>query len=485
MLVLSEIARTPTLLVLKLRKLERQGRYFEALQNCLEVVDGKACVPALEGTTPAERAELLLRYGALIGFMGHNSQIASSQEQSKDLLTRALAEFLTLGDEEKAAECENYIALAYWRLGELNEASVWLENSFHRKCPQLSDSRLYAHVIESLVSLERKDFAKNVASAKKLEEDFLEFDDPFLTASFYANLGISLKDLGLTADALTSLELARHYHNRSGHRLYLGTITNSLAQVYALSGNFSIAHRSIDNATKIFRKLKDKTREAYSLDTKAHVFILEKQYVSALRTIDKAIEMLKRGESAAYCVEAVLTRAKVLLYLDRISDAIASLVEAIEINRAKIGGDAVVKLVEEFEKVLREVHGKVEERPKPILEKGLHLIVPASMAHYRTYSGVWMHDANLDRYGLRKGSLAVVVEQDAERGDLVAIEELKTGAIRCGIYDTDFGLVCLDRGDDEPQLFNADEVRVLGKIVGVGDERKEGMGEIVVEPLPV
>src|SRR4051812_13850948 len=128
MTTLHKIARQPAVLAARLHELEWQGRYDEALQDCLEVVDGKACVPALNGASQEETAELFLRYGALIGFLGHISQIANSQDQSKDLLTKALAEFIDLKNEDKVAECENYIALAYWRTGELNEALVWLES---------------------------------------------------------------------------------------------------------------------------------------------------------------------------------------------------------------------------------------------------------------------------------------------------------------------------------------------------------------------
>jgi tetratricopeptide (TPR) repeat protein len=154
MITLHDIARTPTLLAAKLRKLERQGRYNEALKDCLKVVGGKARIPSLDGADQCEQAELMLRYGALIGYLGHNSQIANSQEQSKDLLTKALAEFIALGDEEKITECENYIALAYWRLGELNEANVWLESSFARAIPRLSEPRIAWYAIVSLIQNE-------------------------------------------------------------------------------------------------------------------------------------------------------------------------------------------------------------------------------------------------------------------------------------------------------------------------------------------
>ena len=153
-------------------------------------------MPALDSASQEETAELLLRYGALIGFLGHISQIANSQEQSKDLLTKALAEFIDLKHEDKIAECENYIALAYWRTGELNEALVWLESSFKRESYPRSRIRLHSHNIRSLVYLEKKEFEKNLVNLRDLEQHFLDDGDPFLIGNFYTNLGISLKDTG-------------------------------------------------------------------------------------------------------------------------------------------------------------------------------------------------------------------------------------------------------------------------------------------------
>jgi len=484
MITLKQIARTPTQLAEKLRKLEWQGRYSEALQDCLEVVDGKACIPALEGADQRERAELLLRYGALIGFCGHISQIANSQEQSKDLLTKALAEFIDLGDEEKIAECENYIALAYSRLGEQNECLLWLDSSLQRNCPSTSTTRLHAHLARALINLEKREFEQNIVFLSSLDSFFLENGDPFLLGNFYTNLGVSLKDTGRDSDALRCLKLSRYYNGKAGHKIYQGTSENNLAQFYWLTGDFEKAHRAIDNAVRIFRGINDKSREGFSYDTKANIFIAEKKFSNALRCIDKAVDILKRGENASFHAEALLTKAKTLLYLDRFSDAVMALVDAVNLIRVKVDEESAKNHIEEFATVLQEVSSARTANTASISGTGgLNLLVPASLAHYPSYSGVRVHNSNLDRFGLRRGSLAIVVDEEVKRGDLVAMEDPKTGTIRCGIFDREFGLVCLDSGDGEPQLFDENDVKILGKIVGVGVDTKTGSGEIVVEPV--
>jgi tetratricopeptide (TPR) repeat protein len=485
MITLHNIARTPAQLATKLHKLEWQGRYNEALQDCLELIDGKACIPAFGEATQPERAELLLRYGALVGFCGHISQVANAQEQSKDLLTRALAEFIDLKDEEKTAECENYIALAYWRIGELNESIVWLDSSLRRNCPSKSGTRLHSYLVRALINLEKKEFEKNVDLLEGMEDIYLEHGDAFLLGNYYTNLGISLKDLGQRTAALRCLKLSRHYNGKAGHKIYQGISENNLAQLYWLTRDFEKAHRAIDNATRIFRSIKDKTREGFSFDTKANVFIAEKKYTNALRSIEKAIDILRRGENAAYLVEAILTKTKTLLYLDRFADSILTLFEAIEINRIKIGEESVRKLVDEFVQVLTDVSTSRPTIGEASRENSLNLLIPASLAHYPSYSGVWVQSSSLERFGLKRGALAIVVNESVQRGDLVAIEELNDGSIHCGVFDREFGLVCLDKGDDEPQLFDEDHVKVLGKIVGVGGQNSTRGGDIVIEPVAV
>jgi tetratricopeptide (TPR) repeat protein len=485
MITLHDIARTPTLLARKLQKFERQGRYDEALQDCLEIIDGEARLPALEAALPNERAELLLRYGALIGFAGQKSQIANAQEQSKDVLTKALGEFIVLADKEKSAECENYIALSYWRLGELNEGFVWLESSFARQCPKRSYPRLHAFVVASLINIERKRFKENVKELRSVEDDFLAFGDDYLTGMLYSNLAVSLKDLGLTADALTCFELSRYYHSRSKHRVYEGIVENNISLLYRDLGQFGKAHSSIDRAIKIFKGVRDKTRVGYALDTKAVIFLSQGEYERAREVADLSIDILQRGENSAYAVESLLTRSKILVHLDKFADAVLSLMQAVDLQKVKVGENAARELIDEFESEIEKLYSTGAKAKTVGFEElsGVGLLLPPSLGLYNSFSAVRINNSHLEQFGLSKGALAVIVDETVRRGDLVALEEIKDGSVRCGIYDSDFGLVCLERVDGDPELFNADDVRLLGKIVGVGTETSTSKGQVVVQTL--
>lgn len=488
MITLHDIARTPALLAAKLRKLERQGRFDEALKDCLRVVDGQAHVPALDGSTDYERAELMLRYGALIGFLGNNSQIANSQEQSKDLITRALGMFVALGDEEKVAECETYIAMAYSRLGEMNEAWTWLESSFARALPRLSEPRVMWYVIASLILIDQKRFKETVELLRPVENDFLAFDDSYLLGLFYGNLGVALKDLDRPIAALSCFERSCLYHQLSKHMIYSGTVENNLALLYRDIGDFPKAHAAIDGAIKTFNKVKDKTRSGFALDSKANIFLSEGELKKALAAIDKSIDILKRGENAYFRVESLVTRAKILLHLDRFADATMSLIEAVDIQRVKVDEDAARQLIDEFEVEWKRLHvGK--QLSKAVVSTGseeMQLLLPRSLSGHGSYSAVRINNSYLESYGLLPGMLAVVVDEKVLRGDLVAIEDLSDGSVKCGLFDSDFGMVCLEKGDVEPELFDEGTVRILGKIVGVADNSNlSARGELIVQPIAV
>ncbi|MBC7899021.1 MAG: hypothetical protein H7070_03125, partial [Saprospiraceae bacterium] len=75
------------------------------------------------------------------------------------------------------------------------------------------------------------------------------------------------------------------------------------------------------------------------------------------------------------------------------------------------------------------------------------------------------------------------VNEKIGRGDLIALSEIENDAVSCGFYDADFGIVCLEGVDSEPQLFEENQVRILGKIVGVCRSEENADGKYIVKPL--
>lgn len=476
------------LLTKRLLQLERSGRYEEALAELNDIWQDKSELPNVEDFDKHTAAEIIAKCGHLLGLFGSVKLIPNAQEKSKNLITEAYSRFQDICDIEKIAECENYLAMAYLRSGELEEAETWSELATSHNLGDASDPRLYAQISKSLISIFKKRFDETIANLKPLEPDFREFGDDFLKGSFYCNLAVALKNTGKCAEALRYFELAKYHHTKTGHLIYLGAIENNIAATYKLERKFLKARKAIDNAIGIFKKINDRTRYGFAYDTKALIYLDEGRYEEALDAVEKGVLILENAENTDCLVETYITKIKTLLGLDRSFEATRCLAKAVYLAENKIGEDKAKEIIEEYEKTRA---GK--DRPtlknvyteKELIDENIKLVLSAELSHYKDIEGVWMKNKHLESVGLKKGSLAIVVKEEVKRGDLAAILERETEAVSCGFYDIDFGIICLQGTDSEPQLFDESEIQILGKIVGVADAQKDEEGQMFVEPVKI
>ena len=480
-------ARAHKALTHELFALERRGEFDQALNALRGIWEDTTEMPFIEGLDGRMSAEIYLRCGALIGFLGHIRQIPTSQERSKNLLTHARSVFLEIYDNEKIAECENYLALAYWRLGEFNEAESWVDESLSHELSPTSDTRLYSQVIRNLVRLSQKRFAEISLSFNELEQVFLEFGDDFLTGNFYMNFGVAARNLGDATAALKAHETARNHFVRSGNKIQVAMAENNLSHLYKHQRRFRDAHDAIDRASELFRDIGDRTREGFSYDTKALIYFDEGRFDAALEAVNRAITILGTSENFGYLTETITTKAKIQLHLDGFSTATLTLLEAVDLAKVRISEEAAHRLVRDFEQALedRNAQSHVPSDRTGLASGDMQLVLPPSIAHYKDYQGVWITNSDLEAYGLSRGSLAVVVPTSVKRGDLVAVMEIENESVSCGFYDSDFGIVCLEAGGSEPQLFDKSAIKVLGKIVGVCDADAASNGKVDVEPINI
>lgn len=472
-------------LIENLLRLERSGKYEEAFAELGNVWLDKSKLPDIENFDKRTAAEILARCGNLIGLLGNVKLIPNAQENSKNLLTEAYTRFQEIFDIEKIAECENYLAMAYWRTGELNEAETWLDQSLSHHLPNSSDARLYTHITKSLLNLSRKNFDEIVSYLTPLESYFRKYGDDFLNGSFCCNLGIALKNTDNLPEALRYFELAKYHHGRSGHRIYLATVENNIAFAFKHQQKFSKAHEAIDNAIKIFKNTNDRTRYGFAYDTKALIFVDESKYKEALDAIEKGISILEKTENADCLVETYVTKFKTLLLSDKTFEATKCLSKAVHIAETKIGENKVREIIGEYEATRNRKDAPLLKNiytEKQLADEDLELVLSAELSHYSEIEGVWIRNKELESIGLTKGSLAIVVREDFGKGDLIAITELDSEAVSCGFYDFDFGIVCLSGIDSEPRLFDKGNVSVLGKIVGVAKQKDEN-GKMYVEAI--
>lgn len=338
----------------KVIEAEQKGQYEKAFASLSPFWNVTSKFPITNDLTAVESAELFLRCGGVIGFLGNSKQITNAQEISKDLLTEARFHFLSLYDFEKIAECENYLALAYWRTGELVEAADWLRESFSRDLPESSSIRLYSYIIDGLLNIDKKKYDEIVVKSQKLESSFEKYADDFLKGCFNNQIGIAYKNLGMKYSALTHLKLAREYFQTVDHKVYCGVTENNLAQFFHSEGNFVEAHNSANSAKKIFQQLGDKTREGFSLETRAQIFCAEGKFDKALKSINEAIELLEKGESYRNLVDSYRTKIKILIALNKISDALTVMTAAHNLAALHIAQELALEIIENTAALIQE-----------------------------------------------------------------------------------------------------------------------------------
>src|SRR3989442_15049538 len=110
-------------------QLEKAGEYEAACEALSEFWPKRDGPVNLNGLDEATRAEVLLRVGALAGWLGSTDQAAGSQETAKNLITQSIEIFERLGQTRELAEAHGDLALCYWREGAFDEARIHLANA--------------------------------------------------------------------------------------------------------------------------------------------------------------------------------------------------------------------------------------------------------------------------------------------------------------------------------------------------------------------
>src|SRR5205807_128862 len=109
----------------------KTGEYQAACEALAEFWPERDSAPKLNDLDEATTAEVLLRVGALSGWLGSTDQTEGSQETAKDLITQSIDLFQHLELSERVAEARGDLALSYWREGSFDEARTTLTEALY------------------------------------------------------------------------------------------------------------------------------------------------------------------------------------------------------------------------------------------------------------------------------------------------------------------------------------------------------------------
>lgn len=310
-----------------------------------------------------QQAELYRLAGYFTSNYGHHKNLKNYQERAKNLLTKSILLFESLGENLKIADAQSALAMCYIFEGAFPEAESILEQT----AQDFLENQLNLIYLQNrgnliLAKIYQKKYQEALSIIESIEIP-MEFCDDLKTKSVFH------EKAGLIYRATCQFDKAIWHYNKSiefakviNNHTYLSSAKNNLAFLYNKISNFELAHRNINEAIEIVRQNNKIGWLAHYLDTKAVIYAKEGHLELALETINNAISIFRKGEDANGLTESIWNKCKFLLNLDRKEEAITLFGELIPIASQQMGEFAVKFFVKEFSNLIHIKHnGSLEE----------------------------------------------------------------------------------------------------------------------------
>jgi two-component system, chemotaxis family, chemotaxis protein CheY len=333
---------------------------FEAAREMLgELWQGVGFRPNVEGLDEESKGVVLMRAGALTGWIGSASQIEGSQEMAKDLISESIRIFEELGNRSKVGEARSSLALCYWRAGAYDEARVTLQEALAEFDESDLEQRAIALLWKAEVERASKRFHEALGIYTEAAPLFEKVNVHYLTATFHFGFANVLNHLS-SADsrkdyvdmALMEYTAASFHFEQAGHKRYHACVENNLGFLFSTLGRFDDAHEHLDRAQVLMTRLKDNVHLAQVDETRARVLLAQGRTVEAEKTSRSAVHRLERGDELSLLSEALVTHGIALAGLDHTEQARATLKRAADVAEQagdfESSGMAALTLVEQL-----------------------------------------------------------------------------------------------------------------------------------------
>ncbi|HMG72797.1 MAG TPA: response regulator [Pyrinomonadaceae bacterium] len=341
------------------RQQEQAGDYDAAREAMADLWQGIGARPMVEGLDDETRAQVLLRVGALTGWIGSAGQIEGSQEMAKDLISESLRMFEQLGKRNKVGEARSDLALCYWRAGAYDEARVTLQEALREFNESDVEQRAIALLRRAVVERSSTRFNEALRIYNEAAPLFDEVNDHYLAATFHVGLANVLNQLSSAEHrkdyvdlALIEYSAASFHFEQAGHTRYQACVEANLGFLFGTLRKFDDAHEHLDRAQVLMTQLKDNVHVAQFDETRARVLLAEGRTLEAERTARSAVRVLEKGDELSLLVEVLTTHGITLAKLGRAPEARTSLERAVKV--AEQAGDlekaglAAITIIEEL-----------------------------------------------------------------------------------------------------------------------------------------
>ncbi len=320
------------------KQLEKAGEYEQACDALGEFWPERHQPPRLDSLDQASQAEVLLRIGALSGWIGSAEQTAGSQETAKNFITRSIELFEALGQSKRAVEAHGDLALCYWREGSFDEARIHLADALQYLEPEQGDLKATLLMRAGIVEVwaqrlgEASDFYNQAAALLELSEDHaLKGTFHNERANLFMRLGLGPQRSDYLDRALIDYAAASFHFEQAGHTRYQASVENNLGFLFLMLEKYPEAHEHLNRARNLFLQTGDQVHLAQVNETRARTLLAEGNVAEAERFARQSVRTLERGDEQALLAEALTTLGIAQARLGNYLRAKALLERAIEI----------------------------------------------------------------------------------------------------------------------------------------------------------
>jgi len=341
------------------KQLEKAGKYELAFEALSEFWPDRSQLPNLSGLDDIQQAEVLLRIGAIAGWLGSTDQTAGGQERAKDLLTSSVEIFERVRSLAKAAEARSDLALCYWREGSYDEARVQLRTALDLLPESTDELRAILLIRAGIVEVWARRLRKALEFYKEASPLVEQSEDHALKGSYHFECGLVLKKLSAPENredyldrALIEYAASSFHYEQAGNELALARVELNLGCLFFKAERYDQAQKHLNIARHLFLKLKDAATAAQVDDTRARTLLAQGHAVEAERIARHAVRVLERGGQQALLAEGLTTQGVALARAGNHVRAKALLERAIDVAETvgdlEGAGRAKLSIIEEF-----------------------------------------------------------------------------------------------------------------------------------------
>lgn len=290
------------------------------------------------------QAELYRICGAYLSSYGNQHNLDNYQINGKDLLSKSARLFEEVNLFNKAAEAKVKLAFCYWNSGEVDEFEYLLkmveeefgDNPLH---PVFSQIRI--NQLMSLFWNAKYDEAINLI--ENVNEQMQFCIDSKLQSQYHTQAGIIYRKSGKYIESNYHFNEAYRFINKTGNLKFLAIHYNNYALLQWNIGKIKLAHQNLEKSIDLCIQTNYVWLLPHVLDSKALIYIDEKNFSEALNSINEAIGIFKQGEDARSLVDSLWTKCVCLAKLSRKKECLRTYIELQAIASQKIGEIAVEK----------------------------------------------------------------------------------------------------------------------------------------------